>query len=565
MKVIKWGGLGLLGAVLIFTVLNWTKIQRLLTVNSLFDADKIVANFSNMDAAFLHHDLTVGEPKPWPEDIQELPENVMIAGVETKLADALEELDTTALVIIRDGALIHESYYKGTERDDLRISWSVAKSFMSGLYGQAIEDGLMDISQPIESYLPQLKGTAYEGATVANILNMASGVKFNEDYLDPKSDINDMGRVLGLGGSMDKYTETLTERQYEPGTVWQYVSIDTHVAAMALRKVTGKTLHQLWEETYGAHLGMGKMPFYLTDGEDVAFALGGLNLRTRDYAKFGQLFLQGGEWEGKQLIPADWVNASTADLAPNLHPERGSGYGYQWWVPMPQEGPSKGDYFAIGIYGQYIYVNPAMNIVIAKNAADREFTFEQNNGQHSMNMNIDIFRSLAEQMSTNNWVHRVRISMAKFLNEKKPKIADQVSGTTGVDLRTNNQTETYRVFSTGSLNHTDMYFTVTVNGNRANISHKKIFRLVGRDDPKQHPSLNFDVNTEDVLSYINAYKKLDICSETLPKALGTDGTNWLFEDSVDGNYCSDIFWGGRKPERFLPLLKEMEKLLTLHE
>ena len=92
---------------------------------------------------------------------------------------------------------------------------------MSGLYGQAIEDGLMDISQPIETYLPQLKGTAYEGATVANILNMASGVKFDEDYLDKTSDINDMSRVLALGGSMDKYTETLTERQYEPGTVWQ--------------------------------------------------------------------------------------------------------------------------------------------------------------------------------------------------------------------------------------------------------------------------------------------------------------------------------------------------------
>ena len=264
MKLLKWVGLGLLGVILVFTLLNWTNIQRLLTVNSLFDADKIVSNFSNMDAAFLHHDLTIGEPKPWPEDIQDIPETVMIAGVETKLTDALEELDTTALVIIRDGTLIHESYYKGTERDDLRISWSVAKSFMSGLYGQAIEDGLMDITQPIETYLPQLKGTAYEGATVSNILNMASGVKFNEDYLDPKSDINDMGRVLGLGGSMDKYTETLIERQYEPGTVWQYVSIDTHVAAMALRKVTGKSLHQLWEETYGEHLGMGKTPFYLT-------------------------------------------------------------------------------------------------------------------------------------------------------------------------------------------------------------------------------------------------------------------------------------------------------------
>ena len=322
MKLLKWGGLGLLGALVLLVLFNWTKIQRLLTVNSLFDADKIVANFSNMDAAFLHHYLTIAEPKPWPEDIQDIPETVMIAGVETKLSDALEELDTTALVIIRDGTLIHESYYKGTGRDDLRISWSVAKSFMSGLYGQAIEDEVMDISQPIETYLPQLKGTAYEGATVANILNMASGVKFNEDYLDPKSDINDMGRVLGLGGSMDDYTRELKERQNEPGTVWQYVSIDTHVAAMALRKVTGKSLHQLWEETYGAHLGMGKTPFYLTDGEDVAFALGGLNLRTRDYAKFGQLFLQGGEWEGKQLVPADWVKASTVNLGPNLHPER---------------------------------------------------------------------------------------------------------------------------------------------------------------------------------------------------------------------------------------------------
>jgi len=227
MKIFKWGLLGLLGGLLILVMLNWTTIKRLQTVNSLFDADKIVENFSNMDAAFLHHNLELGNPNPWAEDIQDLPETVNIAGVETNLTKALEELDTTALVIIRDGTLIHESYYKGTQRDDLRISWSVAKSFMSGLYGQAIEDGLIDIQQPIETYLSQLKGTAYEGATVANILNMASGVRFNEDYMDPKSDINDMGRVLGLGGSMDEYTETLKERQYEPGTVWQYVSIDT--------------------------------------------------------------------------------------------------------------------------------------------------------------------------------------------------------------------------------------------------------------------------------------------------------------------------------------------------
>jgi len=172
-RIFKWVGLGLLAVLILLVALNWSSIKRLQTVNSLFDADKIVENFSNMDAAFLHHDLTIGEPVPWPEDIQPLPETVMIAGGERNLAEALEELDTTALVIIRDGKLIHESYYKGTGRDDLRISWSVAKSFLSGLYGQAIKDGLMDISNPIETYLPQLKGTAYEGATVANILNMS--------------------------------------------------------------------------------------------------------------------------------------------------------------------------------------------------------------------------------------------------------------------------------------------------------------------------------------------------------------------------------------------------------
>lgn len=386
----------ILGLLLVFNV---SKIKRLMTVNSLFDADRIVENFSNMDAAFLHHDLEIGEAKLWRENTKPLPKAVTINGELRELAEILQELDTTALVVIQDGELIHESYYRGTDKDDLRISWSVAKSFMSGLYGKALENGKIEsLSDPADKYVPSLKGSAYEGVSLANILNMSSGVVFNEDYMDPKSDINDMGRVLGLGGSMDKYAATLKDSHYEPGANWQYVSIDTHVAAMALRAATGKTLHQLFEETYGAHLGFGRAPFYLTDGKDVAFALGGLNLRTRDYAKFGQLFLQKGEWEGEQIIPAEWVSDSTQNHAPIFHPERGTGYGYQWWVPMPQEGRHKGDFFAVGIYGQYIYVNPQANIVIAKNAADREFTGAGKSGQTSIEDNIDMFRSLVEQL-----------------------------------------------------------------------------------------------------------------------------------------------------------------------
>ena len=169
---------------------------------------------------------------------------------------------------------------------------------------------------------------------------------------------------------------------------------------MVLRAATGKNLHEMFNETYSANLGFGRAPYYLTDGEDVAFALGGLNLRTRDYAKFGQLFLQDGQWAGhdgqmKQVIPAQWVAAYTRHSAPALS-DRNVGYGYQWWVPMPQEGIHKGDFFAVGIYGQYIYINPSLGIVIAKNAADREFTQAVEGYGHSMNVNIDMMRSLAE-------------------------------------------------------------------------------------------------------------------------------------------------------------------------
>lgn len=396
-RIVGAAALGFLLFVAAFIAVNWTSVKRLQTVNTLFDANKIVHNFSHMNEAFLHQNLEISDqPFIWPENLKPLPETVTVAGKPRNLAKLLETLDTTALIVIQDGKILNESYYKGTDRDDRRISWSVAKSFMSGLYGQAFEKGqVKSLDDKVETYVPSLKGSAYEGATLRNVLNMASGITYNEDYMDPKSDINDMGKVLGLGGSMDDYATGLTERDIPAGERWKYVSIDTHVAAMVLRNATGKSLHQLFNETYSAHLGFENAPYYLTDGENVAFALGGLNLTTRDYAKFGQLFLDGGKFGDKQVIPEEWVRASTGHSAPTIG-ERGVGYGYQWWVPMPQEGSNKGDFFAVGIYGQYIYINPAKKLVIAKNAADREFALEQDGYTHSMNVNIDMMRSLAD-------------------------------------------------------------------------------------------------------------------------------------------------------------------------
>ena len=389
---------GLLGllvvAALVTYVVRKDDIDRLLAVNTLFDQDRIVGNFSNMDRAFLTRRLDVPLRDDLAGQSRPLPATVDIAGSPRDTMDVLEDLDTTGLVMLRNGEIIHESYYRDTGPEDRRISWSVAKSFMSGLYGPALARGdIESLDDPITKYVPELVGTAYEGATLRNILNMSSGIRFNEDYMDPSSDINRMGRIIALGGSLDDFTLGLTERQFEPGTDWQYVSMDTHVAAWALRRATGRSIHELWEETYGP-LGFREAPYYLTDGEGVAFALGGLNLTTRDYAKFGQLFLQQGEWNGERLIPADWVRRSTRHSAPALS-GRGVGYGYQWWVPMPE----RGDYFAVGIYGQYVYIDPARGIVIAKNAADREFAFADEVGTHSMVKNIELLRSLSEQMS----------------------------------------------------------------------------------------------------------------------------------------------------------------------
>ena len=336
------------------------EIARLLAVNSLFAEENIVQNFSHMDALFWTRALSRGDAP-----VSELP-----AGAPFALTPAMEQWvkdrSVTGLVILKDGKLRFDQYYLGTGPEDLRISWSVAKSFLSALFGVLQAEGAFgSLDYQVVQYAPALKGSAYDGATIRDVLTMSSGVGFNEDYLDFNSDINKMGRVLALGGSMDDFAAGLKTRAAEPGTRWHYVSIDTHVLGMVIRGATGKDIPELLESRILAPMGFEAAPYYITDGTGTSFVLGGLNLRTRDYARFGQMILQGGMWQGKQVVPADWVAASTSPQAAD-----GSSYGFQWWIP---EGGTKGEVMARGIYGQYIYINPEKGVVIAMNAADRLF------------------------------------------------------------------------------------------------------------------------------------------------------------------------------------------------
>jgi len=388
---------------------NWTSIERLIQVKSLFDADKIVHNFSNMDEVLFSSELPrSGAEKIWGIEPQPLPVTYVDRGNEKNIAAMLEELQTTALVVVKDGTIVFEDYYKGTNKGDLRISWSMSKSFVSALTGLALESGEIEsIDDPVTKYVPSLKGSAYDGVAIRHVLNMASGIKFDEDYLDPNSDINKMGTVLALGGSLDEFAVEQVDIARPSGTAWQYCSIDTHVVSMVLRAATGKTLQKYFIENLWSKIGASSDAKYSTDSEGNAFALGGLNMPTRDYALFGELIRNQGKWGENQVIPAAWIKESTQVSAPQgkigktTSTQDGSRfeYGYQWWIPPKADE----EFFAVGVYGQYIYINPKAGIVIAKNAAHREFMESDEEGESYMAQNITLFRGIAEHYS--DWKH----------------------------------------------------------------------------------------------------------------------------------------------------------------
>jgi CubicO group peptidase (beta-lactamase class C family) len=372
----------LVAVVTLAGVVKREEITRPLAVNALFEPDRIVHNFSNMGTMF-HTAPMVMPPGP-PSPLPSAPRPVTLPD---GVGDWIAERGVTALMVLRRGEVVFEDYYLGTGRDDLRVSWSVAKSFLATLFGIFVENGaIASLDDPVTKYAPALTGSAYDGASIRNVLNMASGVAFNEDYADFWSDINRMGRVIALGGSLDDFAAGLTERRAEPGTAFHYVSIDTHVLGMVLRGATGQSVPELMAEHIFAPLGLEADPHYLADGEGVAFVLGGLNLTTRDYARFGQFILQGGRWGEVQVVPETWVMEMTAESAPGERPR----YGYQWWLPNDGR---PGEVFAQGVYGQFIWIDRDAGVVVAVNSGDTGFL-----APGVQNENIAALRAIVEEM-----------------------------------------------------------------------------------------------------------------------------------------------------------------------
>ena len=175
-------------AVVLLTVLvifNWEKVNRLHTVMTLFDKERIVANFSNMAQAFPTKPIvTNGDTFKFTHAPRKLPETFTYHNKENSVEDFLKRRMTTALLVIKDDKITFEDYYLGTKNTDKRISWSMAKSFVAILFGMQVDAGKIDIEKTVGFYLAQMKGSGYENVKVIHVLQMSSGVKWDEDYFD---------------------------------------------------------------------------------------------------------------------------------------------------------------------------------------------------------------------------------------------------------------------------------------------------------------------------------------------------------------------------------------------
>lgn len=266
-----------------------------------------------------------------------------------------------ALVVVHDGNIRLEQYGLDFAPEGRWTSFSVAKSFTSTLVGAAIKDGyIRSIDDSVSEYIPDLKGSAYDNVTIKQLLTMTSGVKWNEDYGDPQSDVALFTAHQAEPG-VDvtvSYMRQL-ESEAEPGSKWVYKTGETNLIGVLASSATNKPLAQYLSEKVWKPFGMEQDATWLlgSTGHEISGCC--MQAATRDYARFGLFIMGGGIADGEQVLPDGWITAATTKQADIGRP--GHGYGYQWWTM------DDGAYIAQGIFGQGIFIDPQRQLVIASN------------------------------------------------------------------------------------------------------------------------------------------------------------------------------------------------------
>ncbi len=300
----------------------------------------------------------------------------------------MENQNTAGILILHKGQIRLETYGNDYGPEGRWTSFSVAKSLTSTLVGAAIVDGYIGgLEDPLTQYIPQLTGSGYDGVSVKQLLTMQSGVRWNEDYTDPESDVAKFNLVAPEPGvdPIVSYMRTLP-REYEPGTQWRYNTGETNLIGVLVSSATGKPLADYLSEKVWAPYGMQADAEWILNAGGTEIGGCCISARLLDYALFGQFAMQGGAIAGTSVVPEGWFDQAGSKQADIGRP--GSGYGFQWWTY------DDGSYAAQGIFGQGIFIDPAREIVIASNsnwatATDPEMSKQRDGLYRSVQAAID--------------------------------------------------------------------------------------------------------------------------------------------------------------------------------
>jgi CubicO group peptidase (beta-lactamase class C family) len=268
----------------------------------------------------------------------------------------LEQNGTTAFLLIRDDKLLFERYYNGYQRSSICTSFSTAKSFVSALIGIALQERLIqNIDDPIIAYLPELTAPYWSAITVRHLVGMSSGLKYNTNGFFPW---NDEPRVYYSPNLRQLAKQAKSVEK--PGTHFHYNNYNLILLGMIIERVTSASVSEYLQEKIWKPLGMEFPASWSLDSQlsGMEKMESGLNARAVDFAKFGCLYLQRGDWNGKQIIPESWIAESTTVTSD----AKWTNYKYLWWISRT----GKGRFTAVGNLGQFIFIAPDKNCVIVR-------------------------------------------------------------------------------------------------------------------------------------------------------------------------------------------------------
>lgn len=320
--------------------------------------------------------------QPWPEgQEQEAAIDALTFtgpdGESLSFADYLARTYADATLILHQGEIIYEAYHQGMPAHHPHMLWSVTKSVTGLIASQLIHEGVLDPDAQVTDYIPELKDSGWQGATVQQVLNMTADIDYNEVYGDDNSNVFEYAMAAGMATAPDDfagpqaltdYLPTIGSGPGEHGRDFVYRTVHTEVLGWVVRRASQQSLAQLISERLWQQLGAEHDAYLLLDAKGTEWAGAGLNVTLRDLGRIGELMRNQGKWQGRQIIAAEAVNSITSGADREAFKASGRdympGFSYRnkWWISHDADS----SFYALGVHGQMIHVNPATETVVVR-------------------------------------------------------------------------------------------------------------------------------------------------------------------------------------------------------